>query len=136
VTTFTVPGLAIPQGSKRAFPLRNGKVALVESAGDRHKLWRHAVNDAARAAYDQPPLTGPVAVTAHFSFTRPASHPKRRRTWPTGARSGDIDKLARAVLDSLSGVCFVNDAQVVELAVSKDWGSRPGVVVTVNEIAA
>jgi Holliday junction resolvase RusA-like endonuclease len=67
---------------------------------------------------------------------KPRSAPKRRRTWPIGARSGDVDKLARSVLDSLTGVLFHDDAQVVHLVVSKDYGDAPGVRVFVADADA
>lgn len=34
----------------------------------------------------------------------------------------DVDKLARAVLDALTGVCWRDDGQVVSLHVQKRWG--------------
>lgn len=135
MTTFTVLGQPVTQGSKRGIPLRNGRVALVESGGDRLKQWRHAINDEARTHWGEPPLTGPAMVMATFHLVRPASHPKTRRTWPT-KRGLDIDKAARAVLDALTGVCFLDDAQVCRLVVTKDWATdgRPGVQITVSEL--
>lgn len=40
------------------------------------------------------------------------------------------------VLDALTGVCFVDDAQVVHLTVTKDWAAdgQPGVRVTVAQV--
>ena len=131
MTTFHVAGLAVTQGSKKAIPLRNGRIVLVEAGGDRLKQWRHAINDEARHHWTGPPATGPVVVAAVFTVHRPKSAPKRTRTWPTGARSGDLDKLARAVLDALTGVTFVDDSQVINLHVTKDYGDTPGVVITV-----
>lgn len=101
---------------------------MVESGGDRLRLWRHAINDAARHArgIGGEPAVGPVGVELHFRMRRPASAPKRRRTWPVGARSGDVDKLARAALDAVTGVLVIDDAQVVDLRVTKDWADAAG----------
>lgn len=136
--TFRVAGHPVTQGSKRGIPLRNGRVALVESGGQRHKDWRHAVGDAARQAFaGQAPMVGPVEVTAAFELQPPKSIPKRRRTWPTGQRSGDLSKLMRCIEDSLTGVVYVDDSQIVRYGdVTKDWAgpAGPGVTITVTPI--
>jgi Holliday junction resolvase RusA-like endonuclease len=132
---FRAQGHPVTQGSKRAYVV-NGRPVMVESARG-HKLWRHAVNDEARRAYgDRPPLTGPVMVTLAFDIQPPKSKPKRTRTWPVGARSGDLDKLARCCLDSLTGVAYLDDAQVVMAIVAKDWAgpAGPGVTITVRPV--
>ncbi len=138
MVTFRVAGHPITQGSKRGIPLRNGRVALVESGGQRHKDWRHAVGDAARLAYaDQPPMAGPVEIIATFELQPPKSKPKRRRTWPTGQRSGDLSKLMRAIEDSLTGVVYIDDSQIVRYRdVTKDWAgpAGPGVTITVTPV--
>ena len=50
----------------------------------------------------------------------------------------DADNLAKAVLDSLNGLIWVDDAQVCELSVSK-WiaagDERAGVTVRIYELA-
>jgi Holliday junction resolvase RusA-like endonuclease len=137
-TTFRVAGLPVTQGSKRAFIVA-GRPVLVEAAGARHKQWRHAINDAARLAFDgHPPHVGAVVLHADFTLVRPASHPKRKRTWPIGARSGDSDKYLRLVCDALAGVAYLNDAQVVAAHVTKDWADEagPGVTITIAEVVA
>lgn len=133
--TFTCPGHPVTQGSKRAF-VRNGRPIVTEQAGDRLRLWRHVIATSARENATQGPLDGPVKVHLWFRLQRPASTPKRKRTWPIRARSGDVDKLARAALDSLTGVAFHDDAQVVHLVVEKDWADSrgPGVEVVVMPV--
>lgn len=129
--SFFVPGTPKPQGSKRGFVNKHtGKVAMVESAGAPLKDWR---GDVKRFAVDAMgellPLTGPVGVVLEFRLTRPKSHPKTKVTYPT-ARNGDIDKYCRGILDALTSVCFLDDAQVTSLAASKTWASgSPGVEV-------
>jgi crossover junction endodeoxyribonuclease RusA len=139
---FTVLGNPRTQGSKTAFVTRRGKVALVEGRRPESRRafadWRAALADEARSWQETSGapglIEGPVAVVLRFSLTRPASHPKRRRTWPTGARSGDVDKLTRAVGDALTGTLIRDDAQVVGLAVVKEWGDPPGVEVEVRPL--
>ena len=137
MVTFRVAGHPITQGSKRAFVV-GGQARLVESGGQRHKDWRHAVGDAARHAFaGQAPMAGPVEISAAFELQPPKSRPKRRRTWPIGQRSGDLSKLMRCIEDSLTGVVYVDDSQIVLYRdVTKDWAgpAGPGVTITVIPI--
>jgi hypothetical protein len=70
-----------------------------------------------------------------FSLLKSARAPKRRRIYPIGARSGDLDKLARSVLDALTGVVFKDDAHVTQLTASKDWG-QPGAFIEIESVAS
>lgn len=135
LVTFTCAGHPVTQGSKRAF-VRNGRPILVESAGDRLKLWRHIIATEARQNATDGLLDGPVQVHLWFRLPKPASAPKRRRTWPIGARSLDVDKAARAALDAMTGAVYHDDAQVVRLVVEKDWADQrgPGVEVVVMPV--
>lgn len=132
---FRVAGLPIPQGSKTS-KMVNGKTVLYDDNGKVLKPWRRAVDKAARASLPDgwKPLDGPLRVAVLFGFARPISHPKRRRTWPTGqGTTGDVDKLARAVLDACTTAdVWLDDAQVVELHTIKDWcGHGPARLLTV-----
>lgn len=127
-----VAGHPVTQGSKRAF-VAGGHARLVESGGDRHKLWRHAVNDEARRGWVEAPLAGPVVLDLIFDIQPPKSLTRARRAaGPVGQRSGDLDKLARAVLDALTGVVYLDDSQVVELVVTKRWAGPGGPGVTIG----
>lgn len=135
-THFFVPGHPKPQGSKRAYT-HGGKVRLVESAGQPLKDWRSDVKLSAAAHHHTPPLEGPVHVALTFHMPKPKSEPKTKRTWPT--RRPDIDKLARGVLDALTGICFKDDSQIVALWAEKKWDTdqhdnQPGVSITVTGI--
>ena len=138
---IVVLGLPVTQGSKTGFVV--GKRAVVVDGGSegarmRFKDWRHAVRSEAQRAVELHGLEegmwdGPVAVTCDFRLLKPASAPKRRRTWPIGARSGDLDKLERLVYDALTGVVFSDDAHVVENHNTKDYGV-PGVEISVSTV--
>lgn len=117
--TFFVPGTPKPQGSKRAFINRKtGRPIITEQVNN--KDWKATVQSRAiEIVGEQQPLLGPIDVELVFFLNRPKSHPKTRRTWP--ASMPDIDKLARAVLDALTAVCFKDDGQIVHLLVVKEW---------------
>lgn len=123
---FSVPGEPKPQGSKRGFVTKHGKVALVEQAGKPLKEWRNTIATCATRAriehgweaYTQ----GPIGVSLVFAMRKPI-----RPRFPTPAFRPDIDKLTRAVLDGLTDAhVWQDDGQVVSLRVEKIYG-QPGV---------
>ena len=128
VISFFVVGTPKPQGSKRAFMRPNAKhPTMVESAGEALKDWRASVRYTAAAQGEK--ISGPVKVQLRFVMQRPKGHygtgknslllkqsaPKQHDKKP------DIDKLARAVLDGLSGVTFEDDSKVVWLEAWKKY---------------
>ena len=61
-----------------------------------------------------------------FHFPRPKSHYTSKRVLRKGApryhvQKPDTDNLAKFVLDSLNGVYYKDDCQIVELAITKAW---------------
>lgn len=111
---FFVNGKPQPQGSTRAF-MTGGK-PVITSANKNLKDWRTLV--ALTAMGHAKMYDGPVEVILHFYLPRPASLPKKVTKH---VKRPDIDKLARACLDSLTGVFFKDDSQVVALECYKDY---------------
>jgi hypothetical protein len=70
----------------------------------------------------------------HFVFVRPESIKAHKRPYPVV--KPDLDKLMRAVLDSLTGVIYVDDSQVVKAEPTKDYGPRESVTIHVEAIEA
>lgn len=133
--SFQANGAPITQGSKTGYVI-NGRAVLKESRSKALHFWRDVIAERAQNARDGVFWTKvPIRLTLRFWIAPPQSLPKRRRTWPIGARSGDVDKLARAAMDALTQVLFADDAEVVELHVYKDWAQGPaGVTVDVEEV--
>lgn len=113
-------GTPAPQGSKAYKGHRGGLPVLVESS-KKVKPWRSVVAAAAEAyrltlpgaARRGFPLDEPLAVRMVFTMPKPASAPKRRRTWPT--RYPDVSKLARSTEDALTTAgIWADDARVVD----------------------
>ena len=128
---FFVPGHPAPQGSKQAFV--RGKRAVLVEVSKRVKPWREAVQDAA-ITHGCQPLEGPVSVKLTFLMPRPKAMPKKANL--TMIQKPDADKLARAVLDGLTGVCFDDDSQVTRLLVVKrraGTAEEPGVMIHVEQ---
>lgn len=125
--TFTVYGVAQPQGSKTAF-VRGNRAILTDGrrkgAREAFAGWRASVATAARdyqERHHEGLFDGPLAVTITFYLPRPKTLPKRV-LYP--ATRPDLDKLTRAVFDALSGVIIADDARVVEMAIGKRFATE------------
>ena len=135
--SFFVAGAPVTQGSKIAAVNRyTGRAVMREVNGSKLDHWRQAIRTEAQAAGEGQMYTGPVGMTLSFFMPKPASAPKRKRTWPIKARSGDADKLARAALDAVTHVLIHDDSQVVHLEVFKAWAEEqvPGVFVELRSM--
>jgi Holliday junction resolvase RusA-like endonuclease len=138
VIRFRAAGEPIPQGSKKVWLNRaTGKPQLAEDAGIRHASWRREVTatalEAKHLAGLSGPLIGPVTILLTFYIQRRQGDygtGRNARTiklssppYPTGVP--DLDKLVRAVFDSLTDAkLWVDDAQVVALTARKRWVDR------------
>jgi Holliday junction resolvase RusA-like endonuclease len=127
--SFWVPGIPVAQGSKGYF---NGR--MVETNKGLYP-WRRLVEQTAGIAmrgHHPIPAHVPVFVNLDFYLPRPKTV---TREWPTV--KPDVDKLLRAVLDSLTvaGV-YADDAQVVKSVPIKRYAvDSPGVQVRVGSVA-
>jgi crossover junction endodeoxyribonuclease RusA len=124
-----VAGDPRPQGSKKAFN-RGKHIVLVEANKDL-PAWRETMQrmfELKMLERDNPFITA-ISVSIQFWLRRPKSV---TRQYATGTY--DIDKLTRAVLDSLqSANVIVNDNLVVDLNVRKTYADHhePGMQVTI-----
>jgi crossover junction endodeoxyribonuclease RusA len=138
-------GRPAPQGSKRHV----GGNRFVE-ASKYLKPWRNAIS---KAAKDSTPAdwyaSMAMSVTITFILPRPKSHFRTNGKLKDNAprlcttRIGDIDKLCRATLDSLSGSVnggagvFDDDCQVFDLHAERRYAvgyEKPGAIITVTAI--
>lgn len=108
---FFIEGHPKPQGSKKHV----GRGILIESSKDLPK-WRRTITTACAGKVPEP-ITGPVHLTLRFAMPRPKAW-GRHRDDPMVQRP-DADKLARALLDGITGPLIVDDSQVVHLEVTK-----------------
>lgn len=139
LVSFHVDGKPVPQGSVVAH-VRNGKASIHYAQGSGLAVWRNMVNAAARDAWgDGPPVGTPVGVAITFRMKRPRNHYadlqgtlRRSAIAEKPSVMPDLDKLVRAILDSLTGIVFLDDAQVTELFACKEYDHTPGVDVTVS----
>lgn len=116
---FHVYGMPAPQGSKRH--VGNGR--MIESS-KKVTPWRQDVRLEATMTIAEwerahgkkwTPLDCPLRVRMVFTMPKPASAPKKRRTYPM--RTPDLSKLLRSTEDALTSAGFwKDDARVVEYA--------------------
>ena len=122
-----VPGIARPQGSKKAFVI-SGKAVLVD-ASEGNKAWRRQVTN---SIADDPELIrykGAVNVSLCFYMEKAKSNKTNLMT-----QKPDIDKLARSVLDAMTDSELIeDDSRVVYLNITKRWAdeTQPGVLIHV-----
>lgn len=127
-----IDGTPAPQGSKKAVISRStGRAMMKEQSGPRLATYRANLRAAFEHATTEP-FTGPAAVHIVWALPRPKHHygtgrnaERLRATAPTRpypCQRGDIDKLTRAVLDSMThaGV-WKDDAQCVDLSAAVHW---------------
>ena len=134
--SFTVEGTAVPKQRPRI----SGRQAYTPK---RTKDYEGRVLAAFRSSYSGLyPAFGkdvPVWVCIHIIQAIPKSWSKKKRAraeadeiFPLG-RNGDIDNIAKSILDALNGFAYEDDCQVVRLTVSKEYGSEPRAIVQIEE---
>ena len=126
--TIDVSGDPASQGSHSVI---HGRIVQVNSA--KHKRWRNAVSFAALdlVGPDFEPLDEPLELSVIFYLPRPKSV---TRDFP--AVMPDVDKLLRAVFDSLSGIIYVDDSRIITATAQKRYAGDRGVgaVIRVNTL--
>lgn len=139
---FVAHGVPQPQsGMKPAGRNRTtGKVRLVSTGGAHLADWRGAVTAAAlNAKYEQrhPGFDEPITVIAAFRFPMPKSRPKWMRhegVWPKSTMP-DLDKLQRALGDSLTAAGLITDDNLIvrwDAEKYEVWQQWTGVVVLIK----
>lgn len=147
-----VPGRPQTAGSKSAIPGHDGRPRVIESGTAKSRqakrTYRQDLRDAAeRARAEHWQLDGPTArpLEVWFTFVMPRPSAMLR----TGAHAGELKataadvrpstrpdavKLARAAEDALTGVLWLDDAQIVDERLVKCWGDPARLEVTVRPL--
>lgn len=137
---FSAYGVPAPQGSKKFVGMKNGRGMMVESS-KRLRPWRDTVlQSALDARIKYGTIEGPVSALIAFTMPKPKSAPKTRQTWPD--KAPDLDKLARAVGDSLTDSGIIeDDSKIVVMSLSKMYPNEglyaldvPGVFVMLRAL--
>lgn len=127
---LSVTGDPASQGSHA---IMNGRIVQVNSK--KHRAWRQAVVQEALATLpsDWQPIDEPCEAIINFYLPRPKTVDR-----PAPSVAPDLDKLVRAVFDSLkdSGI-VVDDSRIVRVSARKLYaqGIEPGASITVKTVA-
>lgn len=135
---FEVDGKAITQGSKKAFVnKKTGRPIIVEDRNRDLDFWRGRVAEAASREMEGRPLYScPIGIECFFTLSRPQALLRKPLALPT--KNPDVDKLTRAIGDSIKDIVYVDDSQIVDLLARKRYVGhpqarlRPGVLVRIS----
>jgi len=122
-----VPCLPVAQPRQR-ISLAGGKPRAYLRAKHPVHGFKAIVRLAVAQQWEGPPLDGPVCVRLTAILPRPKAMCWKRRPTPevAHAKKPDLDNLTKAVLDSLSGLCWRDDAQVSRLLAAKRIAAGDG----------
>lgn len=136
VLSCLVPGRAVGKGRPRV-STQHGKVrTYTPEQTVKAENWARACW---MDAHGHTLLEGALDVAIVVTVEVPASWSKvkRARALAGKIRPGkkpDTDNIAKLYLDGLNGVAWFDDAQIVELRVSKFYGEAPSVVIDVRDL--
>lgn len=124
MNTFFVPGAPVPQGRARSFRLGDG---IGHYDDPKSKAWKKVVAQVASLQKGRFHV-GPVSIMLSFYLAAP----KSLKDYAQHTKKPDVDNLSKAILDALNGICYDDDSQVVELAVTKEYAFNNAEGVRVN----
>lgn len=134
--TFIVDGAAVPKQRPRI----SGRRAYTPK---KTRDYEERVRNAFRSSYHDavPVYQNGVPVRAYIEVIVPIPKSwsnrkhiaaERGEIVPT-AKTGDLDNIAKSILDALNMLAYEDDSQVTTLTISKRYGTIPYAVVRINE---
>lgn len=133
---FQVPGDPVAKGRPR-FARRGNFVSTYTPA--KTKDYEARVRELAIEAMEgRSPLDTPILAIIKICMPVPASYSKARRqacldTREMPTKKPDWDNVAKAITDSLNGIVYVDDCQIVSVYITKRYSMEAGVDVTIRE---
>lgn len=130
---FVIPGKV--QAKQR--PRFNGKFAYTPKQTVEYENWiRTCLLDKYK---EIKPFEKPLKakIIAYYEIPKSTSKKKRQQMlnceiFPTV--KPDTDNIAKSILDSLNGIAYLDDKQIVKLEVEKYYSQAPSTVVMIEEI--
>lgn len=133
---FIVPVKAVPWPRATPKVVGPGKAIMIhkrwtkDKNGERKDIFTPFADEVTllgRRAFCGKPFVGPVAVELTFVFARTAELRRasaRQGRIPLAHRAcGDLDNLAKGVLDSLNGIAYLDDGQIYKMALERWYGA-------------
>lgn len=135
--TFFIPGEPVAKGRARSF-VRNGVIShyTPQKTSSYEKL---VAKIASVKMAGKKLLLTPVSMKIIACFKIPESWSKKKQKLAQEgkilpAKKPDIDNCLKAVNDSLNGIVWKDDCQVVECFMKKIFSMEPGVQVTISDV--
>jgi len=138
--TVTIPGKPIPQPRPKV--CRRGAFVSTYTPDNGIVAYREAISLMVRAALAGVMHTGAVRLTVALEFVRPPSHysvtkkygRRLKETAPAWPVDGDCSNYIKGIEDSLNGVAWKDDVQIVSLNVTKCYTERQLTTVTIEGV--
>ena len=129
---FDVPGDPVPQPRPRVSTRGGFARAYVPQKHPVHAYRRAIAFEAAKAGAT--PGRGLVNVVIEAVFVRPKYHKTKKGVKVTAPEipRQDVDNVAKAVLDALNGIAWVDDTQVRRLVIEKSYGPEGRTTVEIS----
>ena len=128
IAEFLIYGKPEPKGSMRGFAKKVGtQYRGIVTHTDQSKKWERHIRE--NIDYIGEVFDGPLDVYLFFTFQRPKTVTRDRMSVKP-----DIDKLARAVLDALTGLVIKDDSRIVSLSARKEYDLHEGVYIRVSTV--
>lgn len=133
---FFIPGTPIPQPRQR-HAMIGGHVRNYTPTKHPVNAFKASARMAARQAYQGPPLEGPIELRVLFLMPRPKRMQWKTRPMPREWHTGkpDCENIIKSLQDALTGLVWVDDAQVCRLMAEKFYcrgDEQPGTWVRIE----
>lgn len=110
--------MAFFAGSLNCKPVPKGRPRVGKWGGvftpKETRAFEKLVKDWVKALYTKKPSEKALRVNIAFYLKRAKTNKKKHHT-----QKPDLDNVAKSILDSIEGILFVNDSQIVELNLNK-----------------
>lgn len=133
IVTFIVEGE--PQGKARHRTTKSGHTYTPQKT----VLYENKVKMCYESRTSNKVLQGPIRADIHAYYTIPKSKSNKikeqmRKNMIRPTKKPDSDNVAKAVLDSINGIAYKDDAYVVDLTVSKYYADEGFVKIRLEEL--
>ena len=133
---ITIEGKPVPQLRPRATRIGNS-IRLYDPKTTTD--YKNLVKWTAKQQWKQKPLECPLVVELDIYRQIPKSTSKKRRKLKNErvirpVVKPDIDNYSKGILDSLNGIVYKDDSQVVSLIANKYYSDNPRVEINVSEV--
>jgi Holliday junction resolvase RusA-like endonuclease len=132
--TITIPGA--PVGKQRARATRGGRMYTPAKTANTEAFVKLCAMQALPEKYEI--AVEPLFVAVEAICDVPASWSKKKRetalsgvSRPTG--KPDLDNIAKLYCDALNGIVWKDDAQIVNMQLTKRYGHEPKTIITVRQ---